>query len=1109
MTNRFRLLAFCFAIRSVCLALVLLSSILSFAQTESATMSGTVMDRSGAVVADTKIEVTNSDTNVRTATTTNKSGIYVVTGLRPGRYRMSVSKEGFRSIVVTDITLNVQDVVSRNFNLDVGAFSESITVTADQVNINTTDASVSTVVDRQFAENLPMNGRSFQALIQLTPGVVLTTSSSFSDGQFSVNGQRPDSNYWMIDGVSANIGVGFTAASDTLAGSLGGFSAQGGTNSLVSVDAMQEFRIQTSTFAPEFGRTPGGQISIVTRSGTNQFHGSAFDYLRNDVLDATDWFRGYTNSPPLPKPEERQNDFGGTFSGPILKNRTFFFFSYEGLRLRLPQTFLSTVPDASFTPSTTNSRQNAIPAMQPYLNAFPLPNPNSPEIYAPCDPTTDPNCPSSGLEATGSAAFNASYSNRSTLNATSLRVDHRLTDKLTLFGRYDYAPSELVQRPGSFIGYALSVVSLERIPTQTATVGATWAAYPRLTNDLRANYSRVDSKQANGLDNFGGATPISSSVAGLPSPYTAQNSAVTLFVDNLNGAVLSIGNGIDVQSQRQFNLVDSVSLQVGSHALKIGTDYRRLMPISAATAYRQEADFATVTDMESGSSGFAAVSASSHVPLVLQNLGLFAQDTWRIHPRLTLTYGLRWDVDFTPRTSNGPSLPTVVNFNDLPNLALAPPGTRVFSTQFGNIAPRIGADYQLLQKTGWESVLRGGWGLFYDLATTQLQVVGAYYPFGSISFVSGPFPLNPSCAPGPACLNSAVPAPITASNPTIFALDPHLKSPYTQEWNLAFEQSLGPAQSFSATYLGATGRRLLMAEAFVPANANIPAAIFVGNYGTSDYNSVQLQFRRSLAQGLQVLASYSWAHSIDTGSTGAGGLSGSDLFSRQLGANDNRGPSDFDIRNSASIALTYEVPSAKTNRFVRAISRGWSTQNIVQVRSAPPVDVNYPYTYHFGPAEVEIRPDVVPGQPLYVYGQQCISALFKPCPGGKGFNPAAFVSPPIDPTSGQPTRQGDFGRNGLRGFGAWQWDFATHRDFPLGEHVKLQFRAELFNVLNHPNFAPPLGGLAPTFVPPLFGLASQTLAQGLGSFNSGPGAFSPLYQFGGPRSGEFALKLIF
>src|SRR5260370_909852 len=214
----------------------------------------------------------------------------------------------------------------------------------------TESASMSgTVMDRSADdladEKIPLKGRRFQSLIQLTHGVVLTANNGFDTGQFSVNGQRANSNYWMVDGVSANIGISASPSPGSgIAGTLGSTSVLGGTNSLVSVDALQELRIQTSTYAPEFGRTPGGPISIVTRSGTNQFHGTAFDYLRNDALDANNWFASRAG---LLKPKERQNDFGGTFSGPILKDRTFFFFSYEGLRLRLPQTTLTTVPDAS------------------------------------------------------------------------------------------------------------------------------------------------------------------------------------------------------------------------------------------------------------------------------------------------------------------------------------------------------------------------------------------------------------------------------------------------------------------------------------------------------------------------------------------------------------------------------------------------------------------------------------------------------------------------------------------------------------------------------------------------------------------------------------------
>jgi len=334
------------------------------AQTELASVYGRVTDASGAVIGDAEVQIKNVETNVSMLAKTNQDGLYDIPSLHPGHYLISVQKLGFKTVTVTQFDLNVQDNVIRNFILQVGSISETITVSADDLHIDTTDGTVSTVVDRNFAENLPLNGRSFQTLIQLTPGVVLTATNSLDSGQFSVNGQRPSSNYWMVDGVSANIGVAASSSPGTgLAGSLGSFSALGGTNSLVSVDAMQEFRIQTSTYAPEFGRTPGGQISIVTRSGSNQFHGTAFDYLRNDALDASDWFNGYTNSPPLPKAEERQNDFGGTFSGPILKDRTFFFFSYEGLRLRLPQTELTTVPDDSTVTGGLNVRGSAIPAM--------------------------------------------------------------------------------------------------------------------------------------------------------------------------------------------------------------------------------------------------------------------------------------------------------------------------------------------------------------------------------------------------------------------------------------------------------------------------------------------------------------------------------------------------------------------------------------------------------------------------------------------------------------------------------------------------------------------------------------------------------------------------
>src|SRR5690349_17110033 len=351
----------------VAVHLALLTS--AHAQSPNATLNGQVVDSSGGSIAGANIDAINVATNVRYSTRTNAEGMYLLPDLPPANYEIQVSHGGFKTIVKPDVLLNVRDAVVINFTLPLGAVSERVTVEGGVPLINTQDAAVSTVVDRQFAENLPMNGRSFQTLINLTPGVVQTPS----EGQFSVNGQRGTSNYWMIDGVSANFGSsGGQIPGSGAGGAVPGFSAQGGTNSLVSVDALQEFRIQTSTYAPEFGRTPGAQISIETRSGSNQFHGSVFNYFRNDLLDASNWFNGYMNNPPLRKAEERQNDFGGVLGGPLMRNKTFFFFSYEGLRLRLPNTVVTTVPSLA-------SRQNAIPAMQPIFDAFPMPNSGAPD----------------------------------------------------------------------------------------------------------------------------------------------------------------------------------------------------------------------------------------------------------------------------------------------------------------------------------------------------------------------------------------------------------------------------------------------------------------------------------------------------------------------------------------------------------------------------------------------------------------------------------------------------------------------------------------------------------------------------------------------------------
>src|SRR5271155_903014 len=544
------------------LFLVIGLSGLCLAQSESATLSGRVSDSSGAPIVGADVVLTNTQNNSEQRTKTNNDGLYVFAGVHPGTYRVAAGATGFRVLIKEGLTLHVQDEVAENFSLTLGAISESITVSADATTIDTTDASVSTVIDRQFVENIPLNGRSFQTLIMLTPGVVVTATNQYDQGQFSVNGQRADANYFTVDGVSANIGVtGVAPLEQSAGGALPALSALGGTNSLVSVDAMQEFRIQTSSFAPEFGRSPGGQISIVTRSGTNGFHGTLFDYFRNSVLDANDWFANYNQ---LPKPGDRQNDFGGVVGGPIFKDKTFFFFSYEGLRLRQPSTQETVVPDAA----SRQQAQATVPAILPYLNAFPVPN---------------------GAELGGGLAqFNAGYSNPTSLDAYSIRLDHVINSKFSLFGRYNYSPSTTSQRdPVLAPASSLSNTESASFSVQTLTVGLTEIINPRISNEVRANYSNDRVSSSYGLDNFGGAVAPPDSLL-FPPGFSSTNGVFNLYIA---GAGEIAKGKYATDEQRQVNLVDNLSLTMGSHQLKFGVDYRWLSPFTDPYTYRQFAEF--------------------------------------------------------------------------------------------------------------------------------------------------------------------------------------------------------------------------------------------------------------------------------------------------------------------------------------------------------------------------------------------------------------------------------------------------------------------------------------------------------------------------------------
>lgn len=1048
--------------------LTLFVSVAAFA-TELATLTGYVTDPTGLRVPHAKIQLTNVDTNVTYFVETNDLGLYRVPSLPPGSYRLILQKEGFKTIVKQNIELHVQDISALNFQMELGSIAESVTVESGGPLVNTQDASVSTVIDHNFTENLPLNGRSFQTLIQLTPGAVLTPTFAGSPGQFSINGQRADANYFSVDGVSANIGISvILGLGQSAAGSLPGFNAQGGTNSLVSVDALQEFRVQTSSFAPEFGRSPGGQVSILTRSGTNAFHGTLFDYFRNDALDAGDWFNGFNHAPPLVKAKERQNDFGGVLGGPVVKDRTFFFFSYEGLRLRQPFTAQLLVPDLA-------SRQLASPGIQPLLNAFPIPN--------------GPTVPG------GLARFSASYSNPSTLDAYSIRADQVFNSRLVLFGRYNYSPSDLSVRGIS----SLSYVDHPSVTTQTLTLGLTAALSPSVSNDFRANYSNVKGTDSASLDDFAGAVPLPSSIM-FPAGQSLDNSGFEIVLIGAGNST-SGGNGFLIagkeltNEQRQINFLDNFSVTAGAHQMKIGIDYRWIAPITSPSLYSLTPVFFGVAGGSgsalSGAPFLTQIKSNQSVALLSRNISLYGQDTWKLTSRLVVTYGIRWDINPALAGKNTASTPFTVQGLETPvTVALAPKGTPLYATSYGNVAPRLGITYQVGQKHGRESVIRGGVGIFYDYSSGFLGSLTTGFPFSSVkNLFATPFPLS---------AQQAAPPTISQNLPTSSALNvavPDLKLPRTYQWNAAAEQALGTSSSLSLTYVGSVGRKLLRQYALNAPNSSFLSQIFVtNNTGTSDYHALQAQFQRRMSRNVQALASYTFAHSIDNASND------SLVFTPQSLANPDidRGSSDFDVRHSLTGALTYEIPAPTGKSTLRLLASGWAIDDFLTTRSALPIDV-IGTTVVVGGTRFTARPDVVPGLPLYLYGSQY--------PGGKALNntpnqAGIGCKGPFCPAPAG--KQGTLSRNSLRGFGAWQDDFTLRKQGHLTENLVFQFRAEFFNVFNHPNFGSPGNSLASA----LFGQSTQTLASSLGS-GGATGGFSPLYQMGSPRSIQLALKLQF
>jgi hypothetical protein len=883
--------------------------------------------------------------------------------------------------------------------------------------------------------------------------------------------------------VSANFSsTASTSLYETAGGGVPSYSALGTTSSLVSVDAVQEFSIQTSTYAPEFGRQPGAQISLVTRSGGNKYRGSVFNYLRNDIFDANNFFN---NANRLDRQPLRQNDFGGTFSGPLPflnfgegvpffnsgKDRTFFFFSYEGLRLRQPYT---TEP---LEVPTVAARQQATGVLRDLLNAFPLPTQRFSEEE----------------EADGVVPYITNFTNPSRLDAASLRIDHTVNDRVSIFGRYNYAPSQDLQRAR---WCAASCVADLTFKTITFTVGSTQIFSTKLTNDLRINFSKSKANQTYFMDTYGGAiVPPQSSL--YPSFTNGSNGYIYIEVNPSGTNTLSDGLFSD-NKQRQFNIVNSTSYTVGGHTLKFGVDYRRLTPVSYSGTYKRsflpdsiQALIATPENPDGEPTTAQLIAPQVTLRPIYHNFSAFAQDTWRVNNRLTMTYGVRYEIVPAPDEKNG-NLPLSVDglvngINNLDNVTVSPMRRRFYETTYGNFAPRIGAAYRLFNSPGRETVVRGGFGVFYDLGYgfTGSAFSTGLYPFANTITLTNVTFTSPE-------FQQQVP-PVNLNPPSysrLFAYQPGFKLPYTLQYNVSIEQSFGANNTFSISYVGSNGKRLGRVESLRSSTARVRRLDLVTNGGFSDYNALQAQFKRRLAQGFQALVSYTFAKSLDNVSEES--QNNLQLPNVSFNPRIDYAPSSFDVRHAFNTAVSYEIPSPFRKGLARKVFGGFGIDAIYRARTATPVNLVSGASNAFAVGVTTIlRPDYIPGQPLYIEDPSA--------PGGRRFNPMAFdrATPLAE------GRQGTLGRNVLRGFPARQLDLSLRRQFNLTERLNLQLRADGFNIFNTPNFANPSGVMGANFqTSPTFGRATQTLSSGLGGLGS-------VYQIGGPRSFQLSAKLNF
>ena len=1009
----------------------------------SASLSGRVTDQTGAAVSGATVTAINLEAGIARTAVANQYGAYELLALPIGKYELRAKKDGFSEEVRTGILLVVGQAATADLSLKVGNVTEQVKVVADVPVVSTTTQDITGLVGEKEIKALPLNGRSYDLLVTLNPGIVnfswektggIGVSNSTTGNNFSVSGNRPQQNLFLLNGVE------FTGAAEN------NMTPGGPSGNVLGVEAVREFNVLRDSYGAEYGKRPGAQVTIVTQSGTNQWHGSVYEYLRNNALDAPNYF-DLGSAPPF-----QRNQFGAALGGPIQKDKTFFFVNYEGFRQNLHQTSVAFVPDLA-------SRAAAVPSVKPLLNLWPTPTPSDPDF--------------NGIAEVFSSPLQTIREDFGTV-----RVDHVFSSKDNFSAVYtidDGADNTAtVLNP-----YSTDILTLRE---QVLSLDETHVFSPTLLNTARFGYSRAGYF-----------------FTGEPTPDTPAASVPGFLLGHQVGAVV-VGGSAASNPQAQLGLAgsnngsnltlarnlytyeDRVSLTHGKHQFDFGGWLQQFQ--SNETIALSQYGQATFTSLQTFLSGVTSSFLYDPAPTEMNWRSLFgalyAQDTIRVNPKLTLTLGFRGEFSTGWNEAHGRAANYTFSngvISNHPRIA-----SNAFTVNNAKFLPepRIGVAWSPYPG---QTVIRAGFGIYNELLDALGYRMDQNAPFNpTYSIANLPvskLPINPGLPPPSNAL--LVPG----------GVQPNVKMPTLISYSLGIEQALSSNTSLTLRYLGSHGYHEIVGidantpfPTICPASpcpatyaANFPAGLAgtpvpagsyyikagtpkanptIANtwtwfsYGDSSYNALQVDFNRRFSHGLSLRGVYTWSKALDDGDSVNGTTTANEpgLVSNPYDIRADWGPAAWNVTNVGVISAVYALPFGRgqayangMHGFANALVSGWSVDSIVTLQGGFPFTAQLSYNpSNDGDTRNPVRPFSNPnftGNPIFG----------KPA---QWFNPAAFLQPPVN--SGF---WGNASRNNLNGPGLVTWDFSTIKNTNLSERITLQFRAEIFNLLNRANFNTP------------------------------------------------------